>query len=55
MTPVARRLATLEQRQPPKPRRVVIIGEHDPEPAGADFVIRIVAAPFPGEENARLV
>lgn len=44
MRDIDRRLAAIEARQPPKPRRVVIIGEHDPAPTDADFVIRLVAA-----------
>lgn len=47
MREINRRLVDLEKRQPVAPRRVAIIGEHDPEPTAADFVIRIVAAQFP--------
>jgi hypothetical protein len=48
MREINRRLGELEKRQPPKPRRVVIVGEHDPEPQDADFVIRLCAAPMRG-------
>ena len=47
----ARRVEDLEKRQPTNQRRVAIIGEFDPEPANADFVIRICAAPFPATED----
>lgn len=48
----ARRLATLEQRQPRQHQRIAIIGPDVPEPAGADFVIRIVPAPMPARAAA---
>lgn len=51
MRDVERRIIALEKRQPAAPRRVVIIGEHDPEPADADFVIRLVGAQFPEKES----
>jgi hypothetical protein len=54
MRDVTRRLRELERRQPTPPRRVAIIGEHDPEPLGADFVIRLVPAPFPADFDARI-
>jgi hypothetical protein len=47
-----RRLASLEQRFTRQHQRVAIIGPDEPEPAGADFVIRIVPAPLPGGDHA---
>lgn len=52
MREVNRRLTALEQRRPPKHQRVAIISEHDPEPADADFVIRICATEFPEQAHA---
>ena len=52
MREISRRLVELEKRQPQAFRRVVIIGGHDAEPADADFVIRVCAAKFPGEQHA---
>lgn len=51
MREISRRLGELEKRQPPKPRRVVIIGEHDREPEDADFVIRLCPAQWPSKED----
>ena len=52
MREISRRLDELEKRQPRAFRRVVIVSEHDPEPADADFVIRVCAAKFPGKQHA---
>lgn len=52
MREMSRRFAALEQRQPPKPKRVAIIGPDDQPPADADFVIQIVPAAFPGQTDA---
>lgn len=48
----SRRLAVLEKRQPTRPRRVAIVVEDAPAPVDADFVIRICAARFPGDQHA---
>lgn len=52
MRDIARRLAALESRRPPKPRRIVIVGSDQSAPDDADFVIRIVPAPMPGGQHA---
>jgi hypothetical protein len=52
MREVNRRLVALEQRLPPKPQRVAIIGPGAAAPAGADFVIQIVPAAFPEAPHA---
>jgi len=52
MREVNRRLTALEQRQPPRPQRVAIIGPDADAPADADFVIQIVPAAFPEQAHA---